>query len=89
MGIYMVDRVCPETTIDHLISTQRALIEMCQRFTARGEHIRYLRSTYIPSESRCLCLFEAPDSQTVEELNEVAKVPFLRVIEAVDLTFEQ
>lgn len=89
MGIYMVDRVCPEATIDQLISTQRALIEMSQRFTARGEHIRYLRSTYIPSESRYMCLFEAPDSQTVEELNEVAKAPFLRVIEAVDLTFEQ
>ena len=85
----MVDRVCPEATIDQLKSTQRVLIEMSQRFTARGEHIRYLRSTYIPSESRCMCLFEASDSRTVEELNEVAKAPFLRVTEAVDLTFEQ
>ena len=89
MGIYMVDRVCPESTLDQVISTQRALIEMALRFTARGEHIRYLRSTYIPSESRCLCLFEATNSQTVEELHEVAKAPFTRVIEAVDLTFEQ
>ncbi len=89
MGVYMVDRVCPGATKEQLISAQRAVIEMSQRFTARGEHIRYLRSTYIPSESRCLCFFEALDSQTVEELNEVAKVPFIRVIEAVDLTFEQ
>ena len=89
MGIYMVDRVCHEATMDQLITLQRAMIEMSRRFTARGEHIRYLRSTYIPSESRCLCFFEALDSQTVEELNEVAKVSFIRVIEAVDLTFEQ
>ncbi len=89
MGVYMVDRVCPGATIDQIIGTQRAVIEMSQRFTARGEHIRYLRSTYIPSECRCLTLFEAPNSQTVEELNEVAGVPFIRVIEAVELTTEQ
>ncbi len=89
MGVYMVDRVCPGATIDQLLGAQRAVIEMSRRFAARGEHIRYLRSTYIPSESRCLCLFEALDARTVEEVNEVAKVPFIRVIEAVELTPQQ
>ena len=82
----MVDRVCPGATIEQLIGTQRAVIEMCLRFSARGEQIRYLRSTYIPSESRCLCLFESIDPLIVEEVNEVAKVPFIRVIEVVELT---
>ena len=75
--------------MDQLISAQRAMIEMSQRFTARGERVRYLRSTYIPSESRWLSLFEASNSQTVEEVNEVANVPFIRVVEAVELTPEQ
>jgi hypothetical protein len=88
MGIYLVDRVLPEATIDQLIAAQRVLVDMSQRFTARGERIRYLRSLYVPGESRCMCFFEAPDYQRVEEVNEVAKVPFARVIEVVELTPE-
>ncbi|MFQ6026563.1 MAG: nickel-binding protein [Dehalococcoidia bacterium] len=88
MGLYMVDRVCPGATLDQLRRAQRAVIEMSNRFIARGEQVRYLRSTYLPSESRCLCFFEAPDSLTVEEVNEVAKIPFIRVVEAVELTPE-
>jgi muconolactone delta-isomerase len=89
MGVYLVDRVFPGTTLDQIIEAQRALMEMSQRFTARGEHVRYLRSIYIPGESRCLCLFEAPDAQSVEEVNEVARVRFTRIVEALELMPEQ
>jgi hypothetical protein len=33
-----------------------------------------------------MCLFEAPDSGNVRELNETAKIPFTRIVEAEDLT---
>ena len=33
-----------------------------------------------------MCLFEAPTSQHVKELNEAAKIPFSRIVEALDLT---
>jgi Protein of unknown function (DUF4242) len=48
--------------------------------------VRYIRSTFVPSESRCMCLFEAPNSELVKELNEKAKIPFTRIVEALDLT---
>ncbi len=85
MAIYLVDSVIPGVTIDQLTTVLQAVVETCQRFTARGEHVRYIRSTYIPGESRWLCLFEAPDAATVEEVNEVAKLPQTRVVEAIDL----
>jgi hypothetical protein len=88
MGIFLVDRVFPGATLDQIVEAQRTLMEMSRRFAARGEHIRYLRGIYIPVESRCLCLFEALDVQMVEEVNEVARVPFTRIIEAVDLPTE-
>ena len=88
MGVYMVERNLPGITMEQLAAAQRAAIETSQRFTARGEPVRYIRSTYVPGESRCMCLFEAPNAGTVQEVNEVAKIPFTRVIEAVDLTPE-
>jgi len=86
MAVYMVERDLPGITMEQLAGAQRAAIETSQRFTARGEPVRYIRSTYLPGESRCMCLFEAPNAGTVREVNEVAKLPFTRVIEALDLT---
>jgi hypothetical protein len=34
-------------------------------------------------------LFEAPDAQRVEEVNEVASVPFTKIVEALEFTPEQ
>jgi hypothetical protein len=36
-----------------------------------------------------MCLFEAPSAQVVEEVNEVARAPFTRIVEAVELMPEQ
>jgi hypothetical protein len=33
-----------------------------------------------------MCLFEAPNAETVRELNETAKIPFTRIVEAQNLT---
>ena len=88
MAVYLVDSVIPGVTIEQLTITQEAVIETCQRFTARGEYVRYIRSAFIPGESRCLYLFEAPNAETVEEVNEVAKLPYTWIVEAIDLTPE-
>ncbi len=88
MSVYLIDSVIPEVTMDQLTTALRAVIATCQRFTARGEYVRYIRSTFIPGESRALCLFEAPSAATVEEVNEVAKLPYTRIVEAFDLPRE-
>ncbi len=33
-----------------------------------------------------MCLFEAPDPQLVQEVNDTAQIPYTRVVEARDLT---
>ncbi len=88
MAVYLVDSVIPAVTMERLIKAQQAVIETCQRFTARGEYVRYIRSTYIPGESRCLCLFEVPNVTTVEEVNEVAGLSYTRIVEAIELLTE-
>ena len=56
------------------------------RTTAQGKRVRYIRSTFVPGESRCMCLFEADNPALVKELNDTAKIPYSRVVEALDLT---
>ncbi|HEX4836172.1 MAG TPA: DUF4242 domain-containing protein [bacterium] len=86
MGVYMVDRNLPGVTLDQLAAAQKAAIETSQRFTAEGKPVRYIRSTFVPGEAHCMCLFEAPNAALVREVNEAAKIPFTRVVEAQDLT---
>jgi muconolactone delta-isomerase len=86
MAIYMVDRSLPGITMEQLAAAQKAAIEMGKKFTAEGKRVRYIRSTFVPSESRCMCLFEAPNAEAVKQLNDQAKIPYTRVVEAADLT---
>lgn len=48
--------------------------------------MRYIRSTFVPGESHCLCLFEAPTAELVANVNDTANIPYTDVVEAMDLT---
>ena len=86
MPIYMVDRDLPGIKMDQLAAAQKAAIETSARFTAEGKRVRYIRTTFVPGEAHCMCLFEAGNPELVEEVNRTAQIPFTRVIEALDLT---
>ena len=86
MAVYMVERSLPGIKMDGLAAAQKAAISTSQEFTNKGKAVRYLRSTFVPAEDKCMCLFEATDSEHVKEVNEAAKLPFTRIIEALDLT---
>lgn len=86
MAVYMVDRDLPGVTMDQLAAAQKAAIETAKALTAEGTPVRYIRSTFVPGESHCMCLFEASSPEAVKALNDQAKIPYTRVVEAADLT---
>ena len=73
-------------SLEQLAGAQQAAIATSQQFTEQGKPVRYIRSTFVPGEARCMCLFEATGPELVKELNEKAKIPFTRIVEALDLT---
>ena len=85
MAVYMVDRNLPGITMEQLAAAQKAAIDTAKKFTAEGKPVRYIRSMFIPSESHCMCLFEARNAEAVKEVNDAAKIPYTRVVEAADL----
>jgi len=86
MPVYMVERDLPGIQMDQLAAAQKAAIETSNQFTAEGNPIRYIRSTFVPGEAHCMCLFEAGDPEVVKQVNDKAQIPYTRVIEALDLT---
>ena len=86
MRVYLVDRDLPGITSDGLAALQRAEISASHQVTTAGQRVRYLRSVFIPGEARCMCLFEAEEEAAVVAVNEVAWLPFTRIVEALDLT---
>lgn len=86
MPVYLVDRHLPGVTMEGLAAAQQSAIETSRKWTAQGKPVRYIRSTFIPGEARCMCLFEARSADFVREVNEAGKIPFQRIVEAADLT---
>lgn len=86
MPVYLVERDLPGVSLPQLAALLRAATAVCDRFTQAGTPVQYLRSTFVPGESRCLCLFAAPDAGCVQEVNEAAQIPYHRIVTALDLT---
>jgi hypothetical protein len=86
MPVFMVDRDLPGVSLEQLGQAQQKAIATAEAHRQQGRDVRYIRSTFVPGESHCMCLFEAPDAQQVAELNDEAGIPYTRVTEALDLT---
>lgn len=86
MPVYMVDRELPGIKLDQLAAAQKAAIELSQKMTKDGKQVSYIRSAFVPGEAHCMCFFEAANPEVVKELNDTAKIPYKRIVEAMDLT---
>ena len=86
MAVYMVERNLTGITMPQLAGAQQAAISTARQFTADGTPVRYIRSTFVPGEARCMCLFDAKSADDVKKVNEAAQLPFERIVEALDLT---
>jgi len=51
--------------MDQLGAAQKSAIETRKKMTASGKKVRYIRSTFVPGEAHCMCLFEATGPELV------------------------
>lgn len=86
MTVYMVERELKGISMENLAAAQQAAIGKAAEMRALGTEIKYIRSTFAPDDGRCMCLFEAKTDASVRRLNDEARIPYHRVVEALDLT---
>lgn len=86
MQVYMVERSLKGISMEALGAAQKRAIETAEKLSREGTPVRYLRSTFVPEEGACRCLFAAERSEDVRRLNEAAQIPFDRIVPALDLS---
>lgn len=86
MSVYMVERNLKGIEMTDLAAAQRLAIQTSEEYAAKGIPMRYIRSTFAPEDGRCMCLFEASTAEDVKRVNDEAKLPYSRIVEALDLT---
>jgi Nickel responsive protein SCO4226-like len=78
MPTYLVERYLPGRDREWL---EAALA----RIPRQRDGVKYLGSTYVPSDDSCFSRFEAETADDVRDANEVAGVPFARIVAATEL----
>ena len=86
MAVFMVERNLKDIAMSDLAAAQQAAIATSTAHSAKGTPVRYIRSTFAPEDGRCMCLFEANDATDVKRVNDEAKLPYTRIVKALDLT---
>ena len=82
MPTYLVERYLP--------GRDRAWLEAALARLPRARRgVVYLGSMYVPSEHSCFSRFEAESAADVRELNEIAGVPFARVVVAAEIGVDE
>ena len=86
MTLYLVEHRLRDVGDGHLAALREALSEITERLNSRGDggEIRFIRSTVVAAEDRCICLFEATSEALVRRANELAQVPVASIALAVD-----
>ncbi len=88
MPKYMVERHLPGITNEQLTAAAGRAKATTAQMTEEGTPVRYLRSTFIPGEDKCFCLFEGPSEDAVKQANDRAEIPYQRVVEAAHIASE-
>ena len=86
MDTFMVERSLKGISMNDLGAAQKAAISTAADMTKQGTPISYVRSTFVPDTGACMCLFKADSAASVKALNEKAKLPFDRIVKAMDLS---
>lgn len=82
-GLYLVERYLAAAAAAALPDAVSRLARLCAGTSAGPGQVRYLHSTYLPSEGTCFCLFRATSSDAVRALNDTAGLTVDRVTAAV------
>ena len=78
MSTYLVERYLP--------GRERGWLEETLAQLPRNDaDVSYLGSLYIPSDESCFCRFSASGAENVRRVNELAGVPFARIVGVVEL----
>jgi hypothetical protein len=82
-ALYLVERYLAAAAAASLPEAVSRLVRLCAGAPMGVGQVRYLHSTYLPSEDTCFCLFRASSSDALRAVNDAAGLTVDRVTAAV------
>jgi hypothetical protein len=86
---YLVQCYFPRIRGSELVDTAGRARRAAEALSAEGRHVRYLRTTFVPTDEMCLHVFEAASAHVVEEAMRRAALATDRIVEAVETSQEK
>lgn len=80
---FLVERYLPTAASSGLAESVARVAIVCAQSDGGHSQVRYLQSTYLPSEDTCFCLFQADSSDAVRAVNAAGQFAFDRITAAV------
>ena len=85
MAKFLVERRLPGITPNQLVAAAESAKRTAATMRQEGTPVEYLRSTFLPGEETCFCLFEGASAEDVGSVNDRAQLPYERIVEAMHL----
>ena len=85
MAIFLVFRQLPGVTRDQYAAAQQAAMDAASQSSTNGREVRYLGGFFLPGAARAICIFGAESAADVTTVNQHAGVPYMEVLEAIDM----
>ena len=85
---YTVELRLPRTGSEDLQGATARARQATEQMRREGEHVRFLRSIFVPEDDACFFLFEGSSAQSVKAAATRAGLGVLRVDETLRLDFE-
>ncbi len=73
-------------SLETLEQMQRALQASTSLSTAHGKPVHCLHSIFVPGDGLVLWLFSALDAIDIRDIYEANELPFVRIVEVMELT---
>ena len=85
MTVFMVERDLKGIAMEDLAGAQKAAIATAEEMRGEGSQVRYMHSSFVPGDGRCMCFFDGSNADEIKALNDRAGLPYSSVIKALDL----
>jgi len=85
VATFLVFRQLPCLTKDQYAAALQAASEVARQASVGGRTVHHLGGFFIPGRGRAVCIFCADSLADVTAVNERAGVPFIEVLEAIEL----
>ena len=78
-NLFLVERYVPASGLDQLAAAVHRVAHRCGEHRRASVEVEYVHSIYIPEEDTCFCVFRAPSTDAVREVNDAEAFAIDRV----------